>query len=308
MKIIFFGTPDFAVYSLDALIKSERHETLAAVTQPDRPRGRGNKVSFSPVKEAALAAGVPVLQPERVKSDVFYNKLKKYGADIFIVAAYGRVLPERLLTLPKYGAVNVHASLLPKYRGAAPIQRAIMNGEKKTGVTIIQMDKGIDTGDMILKKEIEITETDTGGSLHDKLALLGAESLLAALFLLEKGEARPEKQDDCAASHAPMLDKETGRVNWNGEPEKIIDQIRALCPSPGAYTFYKGGQIKIYSGAKTESPPGSPGEIFFTGGRLSVKANGGGVIINEMQKTGGKRMDSADFARGVRIAEGESFE
>ena len=310
MKLIFFGTPEFAACSLRALI--DEHEVLSVVTQPDRPSGRGGKITFSAVKETAISAGIPVMQPEKIKTKIFFNELKSYGADIFVVAAYGRILPERVLNIPQHGSVNVHASLLPKLRGAAPIQRAIMNGEKKTGVTIMQMDEGIDTGDIILQKEIEIHETETGGGLHDKLAPLGASALLEALFFIEKGEAKRMKQDDELASYAPMIGKETGHINWNGATRDIINQIRGLNPFPAAYAYDKmnpgSGPLKIFAAEPIINVVGSPGEIRVSpAGEIIMKTGDGAVVIKEIQKTGGRRMDSAAFQRGRRLSDGDMF-
>ena len=309
MRIIFFGTPEFAAISLAALF--EAHEVAAVVTQPDRPRGRGNRVSFSPVKEAALCAGVPVHQPEKIRGEIFYNKLRSYGADAFVVAAYGKKLPERLLNMTRFGAVNVHASLLPKYRGAAPIQRAIMNGEKITGISIMQMDAGIDTGDVILQTEIKIDENETGGGLHDKLARLGARALTEALFLLESGRVVLKKQDDSSASYAPMILKDTELIDWSKKTREIMNLIRALNPAPGAHTFYGGAQIKIFS-AEAESNKdiilsGTPGKIYVDKNGIKIETGDGLLKINEIQKTGGKRMRSDAFLRGNKIEAGGTF-
>ena len=301
MKIIFMGTPDFAVYSLKALL--DNHEISAVVTQPDKPRGRGKRVSFCPVKEIAADNKIPVIQPEKIKSKGFYNQVKSYNADIFVVVAYGRMLPEVILQMPKYGAVNVHASLLPKYRGAAPIQWAIINGENKTGITIMQMDKGIDTGDMILKKEIPITGLDTGGSLHDKLARTGAQALLEALALIEKGEASWEAQDDSLASYAPMINKDTGCINWNKNTDEIINLVRALNPWPGAYTMHNETQLKIFSAAEYKGAFGKPGELSISDSKeLIIKTGDTGLLLKEVQRPGGKKMGSAAFLRGNRLS------
>ena len=259
MKIVFFGAPEFAAVILTSLIGA--HEMIAVVTQPDRPAGRGGKTVPGAVKQLALTAGIPVLQPERIKNAYFYGALKHYNADIYVVAAYGRILPERVLTLPQYGAVCVHPSLLPKYRGAAPIQRAVIAGEKQTGVSIMQMDPGIDTGDILLQETIEIFDDDTYGSLHDRLAVLGARLLADALGLIGLGEIEFVKQNDADASRAEMIDKDTGRIDWNKPPREIIDLIRGLNPKPGAYTAYNGETLKIWSAAATDAADGPPGAI-----------------------------------------------
>ena len=302
MKIVFMGTPEFAVYSLEALLAE--HEVCVVVTQPDKPRGRGKKVTFSPVKEKAVSAGIPVLQPSKVKTSKFANELSSFNADIFVVVAYGRILPGHILNIPRYGAINVHASLLPKYRGAAPIQWAIINGESKTGITIQQMDEGIDTGDIILVEEIPIAGDDTASSLHDKLARLGAQALLAAIKLIESGKAQHKPQDENMACYAPMIDKNTGRIDWNKNSKEIMNLIRGLNPYPAASTFYNGAPLKLYAAEETEAS-GNPGEISIShSGEIIVKTKDSGICIKEMQKTGGKRMDSASFQRGNHLVPG----
>ena len=306
MKLIFFGAPEFSAVVLSSLI--DTHEVLAVMTQPDRPAGRGGKIVPGEVKKLAVSAGIPVLQPVKIKNNFFYDALKSYGADIFAVAAFGRILPERLLTLPKYGAVCVHPSMLPKYRGAAPIQRAVMNGEKQTGVSVMQMDPGIDTGDILLRETVEITDNDTYGSLHDRLAVLGARLLTDALGLIEIGEIERVKQNDADATYAAMIDKETGRIDWDKPPAEILNLIRGLYPRPGAYTIYNGEALKIWSAAATDDANGFHGAISVSpAGEIIVAARGGGVVLKEMQAPGAKRMGSAAFQRGRRLPEGDMF-
>ena len=238
MRVIFMGTPDFAVASLEALLRE--HEVLAVITQPDKPKGRGKKLAFSPVKEYALAHGLAVLQPERVKAPKFVEELRKYNAELIAVTAFGQILPEKILNMPEYGCINVHGSLLPKYRGAAPMQRAIIDGETVTGITTMFMAKGMDTGDMLLKTEVEITPEDNFETLHDKMAAAGASLLLETIAGLESGMIQriPQKEED--ATYAPMIDKETGHISWEKGGQEIINLMRGLTPGPGAYTLYEG--------------------------------------------------------------------
>lgn len=304
MKIIFMGTPDFSVPCLEALVANPAHEVLAVVTQTDKPVGRSKKLVFPPVKQAAVSHNIEVLQPEKIKNKEFVEVLAQYNADIFIIAAYGQILSEQILSLPKYGCINVHASLLPKYRGASPIQSAIINGETVTGVTIMQMDKGLDTGDMLYKKEIEIDKDDTGGSLHDKLSIAGAEALKEALDLIEKNALTPQKQNGESATYAPLLNKEMGRIDWAQPPKRIVDLIRGLDPWPGAYTIYKNEKIKIWKAEICgQMSSGNCGEIIKTSKSegIYVSANGGAVLITELQAAGGKRMKAADYLKGNEI-------
>jgi len=297
------GTPDFAVPSLKALIKE--HNVLAVVTQPDKPRGRGKKMMFPPVKEAAVEAGIQVFQPEKIKNDNFISELEKFNADIFVVTAYGQILPEKILNMPKFGCINVHASLLPKYRGAAPIQWAIINGEKVTGVTIMYMEKGLDTGDMILKKEIAIAEDDTYGSLHDKMSEIGALALIDAIELLEKGEVKPEKQNDEASCYAKKINKEFGKIDWNKNSKEILNIIKGLNPTPGAYTFLNGEVFKIWRAEEYQCDSGKAGIIVDVNKKgFIVKTNDSAIIVTEVQAKGGKKMSCADYLRGHPVEKG----
>jgi len=308
------GTPDFAVPALEKLIAW--HEVLAVVTQPDRPKGRGNRLTPPPVKETALLHGISVLQPEKVRGNAgFTAELRAYNADVFIVAAYGQILPAEILGMPKYGCVNIHASLLPKYRGAAPIQYAIINGETVTGITIMQMDKGIDTGDILLQKAIEIEPGDTGGSLFGKLAILGGEGIAEALPLIEKGLITPIKQDNDKASHAPMLTKQSGEIDWNRTSAEVANLVRAMEPSPSAYGVLDGEVLKV-RGAKPffnreihekdeKSKAGTVVGVIKNG--IIVKTGDGAVLVTEVQARGGKRMDCADYLRGHDVYAGMRF-
>ena len=301
MKLIFMGTPDFAVESLRALVLAG-HEVVLAVTQPDKPKGRGHKLAPPPVKEYAQECGIPVYQPTSVKTDEAYDELSSYGADAFIVAAYGKILPERILNLPKYGCINVHASLLPKYRGAAPIQWSIAMGETVTGVTTMQMDVGLDTGDMLKKATVEITENETGETLHDKLATIGAEVLLDTLRALENGTLTKEKQDDSLSCYAPMLSKETSKIDFNKSAKEVRNLIRAMNPYPAAHTLYEGNRMRVFSAAFCDSGSGKPGEI------LSVSSDGicvscadGALLLTEIQFDGKKRMPVSEYLKGNKI-------
>ena len=221
MKIIFMGTPEFSVGALESIIQAG-HQVLLVVTQPDKPKGRGKEMQMTPVKECALKYDIPVFQPVKVKTPEAVDKLREYDADVFVVAAFGQFLSEEILNMPKYGCINIHASLLPRYRGAGPIQRVILNGEKETGITIMQMDKGIDTGDMLLQSRIQIDEKETGDSLHDKLAAEGARLIVEALPKIEAGELTPVKQNDEESCYAKMLQKSMGRIDWSLSAEEII--------------------------------------------------------------------------------------
>ena len=245
MKVIFMGTPDFSVGTLKALVEAG-HEVVLAVTQPDKPKGRGGKMQYPPVKETALELGIPVFQPKKVRDPECIEELRKYHADIMVVIAFGQILPKEILEMTPYGCVNVHASLLPAYRGAAPIQWAVINGEKVSGVTTMQMDEGLDTGDMIMKTEIVLDEKETGGSLHDKLAETGAKLCVQTLKALEDKTATWEKQGESPTEYARMLDKKLGDIDWSQEAVSIERLIRGLNPWPSAYTGWNGKVMKIW--------------------------------------------------------------
>ena len=305
MNIVFMGTPDFAVPTLEKLI--EHHNVVAVVSQPDKPKGRGKKLVPTPVKEFALNNGITnILQPTSIKDESFIPELEKLNADIFVVAAYGQILTEKVLNIPKYRCINVHGSLLPKYRGAAPIQWSIINGEEKTGVTIMYMEKGLDSGDMILKKEIEITKDDTYKSLHDKMSIVGADALIEALNLIETGKCNPEKQDDSISTYAPMISKETGHINWDNSSKNIINLIRGLNPIPMAYTIYNNEIFKIYKAEEINGYNGKIGEIIDIINKKGfvVKTKDSALLITEIQAKNGKRMNTSDYLRGHTIDKG----
>lgn len=306
MKVVFMGTPDFAVPVLEALIKN--HQVVAVVSQPDKPKGRGKKLQPTPVKAVAEANNIPVYQPERIKDDEFVDFLEKIEADIYVVVAYGQLLSQRILDIPKYGCVNVHGSLLPKYRGAAPIQWSIIDGEEKTGVTIMYMVKKCDAGDMILKKEIKIEPEDTYETLHDKMAPVGAEALIEALDLIEKGEVKAEKQDDELSCYASMITRDMGIIDWSKSSKEIKNKVRGFNPVPAAYTNYGEDVLKIFKADILEGyDNGEIGEILAVDKKKGfvVKTGDGAVMVTEIQAKGGKRMNCADYMRGHEIEVGK---
>ena len=340
MKIVFMGTPDFAAGALEALI-SAGHEITAVVTQPDKPKGRSSELIPPPVKQCALKYNIPVMQPRRIKTPEAVARLKQYPADIYVVAAFGQILSQEILDIPEYRCLNIHASLLPKYRGASPIQHVIIEGEEKTGITIMQMDAGIDTGDMLYKKEIPIEDTDNYETLHDKLMVLGGEAIVEALSLLEQGKLTPEKQDDSLSCHAPLIDKGMGRIDFTRSALELDRLIRGLTPWPGTFTSCRGRQLKIWraaaAGGAVKDVSGDveavheaaadvsgsqasdrdltgicgkkgavPGEILRVDRDSVTVAAGDGILkIYELQLEGKKRMTAHDFLLGVKLQPGE---
>jgi len=305
LKIVFMGTPDFALASLDKLIDGG-YEIAAVVTQPDRPKGRGKKLTPPPVKERALGAGLRVLQPERVKDSGFIEALKELSPDIIIVVAYGQILPEEIINLPAMGCINVHASLLPKYRGAAPINWCIINGESRTGVTTMYMDKGMDTGDILLQRETEIGENETAGELHERLAALGADLLLETLEGLQRNEVERKAQDHSAATYAPQLDRETGRVDWNSDAKSIYNLIRGTNPWPGCYTVYKGERMKLWEAKVLEQKSrGTAGKVLEAGhGGMLVQAGSGTLLVTKIQMPSSRVMTVDEYLRGNSLETG----
>ncbi len=301
MRVVFMGTPDFAVPTLERIIQ-DGHEVIAVVTQPDKTRDRGLKLQYSPVKECALKHNIQVMQPDRIKKDIeFIEEYKELKPDVTVVVAFGQILPKDILESPKYGAINVHGSLLPNYRGAAPIQWAVINGDKVTGITTMHMDEGLDTGDMILKKEIEIGEEETAGELYDRMAMLGAEALSETLKLIEKGEAKREKQPE-EYTYAPMLTKETGKIDWNKKTEEISSLVRGVNPWPGAYTELNGKKFKISRVAKANGN-GIPGSIISASSKegLIIATTDGAIELIEIQPENKKKMLAKDYLRGNTI-------
>lgn len=302
MKVVFMGTPDFAVGTLEEII-SAGHEVVLVVTQPDKPKGRGKGVQFPPVKQCALAHGIEVFQPVKVKEDQNSEYIKKFKPDIMVVAAFGQILPQSLLELPEYGCINVHASLLPKYRGAAPIQWAVINGEQVTGVTIQRMAMGIDTGDIISKCEVRIAEDETGGSLFDKLAKAGAELCVETMDMLKNGTAEFIPQDHEAATHTSMITKELGDMDWNRPAAELERLIRGLNPWPSAYTRLKNKTLKIWKAAVLDEESGKqPGTVVrLEKDGLIVQTKQGCLKLLEVQLEGKKRMDAGAFLRGCPV-------
>ena len=305
MKIVFMGTPDFAVGTLEAIIEAG-HEVLLVVTQPDKPKGRSGALQYTPVKECALAHGIEVFQPTKIRLEENVAFLRKYEADIFVVAAFGQILPKSILDMPKYGCINVHASLLPKYRGAAPIQWAVINGDKVTGVTIQQMDIGVDTGDIIVTKELAISEEETGGGLFDKLAVVGAEACLEALEQIANGTATRTPQNHDEATHVSMISKEFGNIDWNKSAVEIERLIRGLNPWPSAYTKLDGKTFKIWKAkVVSEENEYATGCIIRVGkGEMLVQTGNGLLSLLEVQLEGKKRMEVDAFLRGYQVEEG----
>ena len=302
MRVVFFGTPEFALPSLEALTRN--HEVLAVCTQPDKPRGRKLMLTPSPVKEFALSKGITVYEPRTLKkNDAFFETLKGLQADVFVVAAYGHILPGRFLCLPVHGSVNVHASLLPKYRGASPIHAALLFGDKTTGVTIMQMDTGLDTGDMILSVETEIAENDDFVGLHNRLAQLGADALTDALCQIGAGTAKRTPQDSSLSSYAPTIKKSDGKINWEDGTGQILNRIRAFSVWPGCFTMTDAGPLKINSGERFDTNSTvNPGMAIYANQNegLVIKTGDGAIRVLELTPSGGKKMSPKDFLRGRR--------
>ena len=303
MKILFMGTPDFAVPCLEILIKNG-HDVCGVVSQPDKPKGRGHKLVPPPVKACAVENCISVYQPDSLRDKALLPILEELEPELIVVVAYGKILPEYILNFPKYGCVNVHASLLPKYRGAAPIQWSVINGEKETGVTTMYMEKGLDTGDMILKSVTQIGENETYGELHDRLSVMGAELLAKTVPEIEKGTAPREKQEDALSNYAPMISRETGKIEWNKSAEEIVNLIRGCNPYPGAYTMYKDEVLKIFSAVSGDKRSGECGSIKVASKKLEIVCGDGKCIIaDEIQFKGGKRMNVASYLNGHSIDE-----
>lgn len=306
MRVVFMGTPDFSVPTLECIIEAG-HEVIGVVTQPDKAKGRGKKVVYTPVKEKALEHGLTVYQPRRAREPEFIEQMRALNPDVMVVVAFGQILPKELLDIPKYGCVNVHASLLPKYRGAAPIQWAVIRGEKVSGVTTMQMDVGLDTGDMLLKTEVSLAEDETGGSLHDKLSVLGGDLLIETLKGLEAGTIVPEKQDDSqSGKYARMLDKSLGKIDFSMRAEEIERLIRGLNPWPSAYTSYNNKTMKLWKARVVPGGEAVPGQVLAVDKKgFTVQTGDGALQILELQMEGKKRMDAGAFLRGCPLTAGE---
>lgn len=305
MRVIFMGTPDFAVEILEELIRAG-HEVALAVTQPDKPKGRGNAVQESAVKKCAVAHGIRIFQPEKIREDKNVQYLRACEPEVIVVAAFGQILPEAVLSMPKYGCVNVHASLLPKYRGAAPIQWAILNGDEITGVTTMRMDTGIDTGDMIAKCEVRIDPQETGGSLFDKLSKAGARLCVETLAMLENGTAVFTPQDHEKSTHTSMITKELGDIDWSRPAGELERLVRGLNPWPSAYTYLDNKTFKIWKSRVFPEDSGeAPGTVVRADKNgIRVQTGEGQLLLAEVQLEGKKRMDAASFLNGCHIAPG----
>jgi methionyl-tRNA formyltransferase len=307
MRIVFFGTPAFAVASLRALLQ-DRFTVAGVVTQPDKPQGRSRSALFPPpVKVFAQAQGIPVLQPVRPLGDVFATSLRRLEADIGIVVAYGHILPTDILAIPPQGMINVHASLLPRYRGAAPIQHAILRGEAETGITIMQMEAGLDSGPTIHRAATAIEPDETAGQLAKRLAELGGATLIEALSLISGGLARPQPQDQARATFAPKIDREMAHLMWERDAATLVRQVRAFDPSPGAWTTLDGAVLKLFS-AREVPGTGEPGDVLAAGDRLVVAAGRGAIAVNEVQPAGKNRLPVGAWVRGRGVAAGQRLE
>ena len=304
MRLIFMGTPEFSAPAIDALLEAG-HEIAAVFSQPDKPKGRGYNLTPPPVKVKALEHGIPVYQPTTMKDGEALRIFRDISPDVAVVIAYGRILPKEILEAPKYGCINVHASLLPKYRGAAPIQWSVIDGESKTGVTTMQMDVGLDTGDMLMKCETAIDPDETAGQLHDRLSLMGAKLIVDTLAALEQGALMPQKQDDSQSCYAKMLTKELCAVDWHRSAKEIHDQIRGLSPWPVATAVLEGKKLKLHRSAMAaqDSETAACGEIISLD-PLTVQCGEGAVELLEIQAEGKKRMNAQDYLRGHQITTG----
>ncbi|MBQ4068459.1 MAG: methionyl-tRNA formyltransferase [Lachnospiraceae bacterium] len=305
MKIIFMGTPDFSVPVLDSLVEAG-HEVVAVITQPDKPKGRGKEMQPTPVKEAALRYNIPVYQPVKVRDDEFVKVLEGFNVDVMVVVAFGQILTKNILDMPKYGCINVHASLLPKYRGAAPMQWSIIDGETKTGVAIQQMDEGIDTGDILAVEEIELDAKETYGSLHDKLTVMGGPLVVKVLEELENGTVTRVKQNDEESNYVKIIKKSFGKIDFTMDAVKIERLIRGLNPWPSAFTTFNNKTLKIWDAdVIAKEFEGEFGEIVeVTKNNFTVKTGKGALVVNELQLEGKKRMMTDAFLRGVTVEKG----
>ncbi len=304
MKIVFMGTPYYAVQVLESLINHQDHDVILCITQPDKPKDRGQKLQATFVKEYSLINNIPVLQPESLKEESVIDEIAALKPDVIVVVAYGQILPERLLSITKYGCINVHPSLLPKYRGAAPINHAILNGDKISGTTIMYMDKGLDSGDIILQQELAIEDHDTAGTFGDKLINLGANLVIETLDLIKKGEAPRQKQDDSLSTYACMLTKEMGHIDWSKTSYEIFNLIRGLNPSPVAYTFISDEKLRIWQALVFDTnKTGKHGEVIdvIKSKGIVVKTGDGAVILTEIQASSSRRMLASDYLRGHPI-------
>lgn len=310
LNIVFMGTPAFAVPSLEALI-SAGYNIVGVVTQPDRPQGRKKVLTPTPVKEAAMRHGLPVLQPQRLRAPEAVAEVAALAPDLIVTAAYGQILPKSVLELPRFGCLNVHGSLLPKYRGGAPIQRSIINGEKETGITLMYMAEGLDTGDMIASSVVAITDEDTAGTMFEKLSLAGAELLLEQLPLILEGKAQRIPQDDAESTYAPNLSRDDEKIDWNAPSREIFNRVRGLVPFSGAFTLWNGEVFKVWETAKpkeqdaSSAPGAAPGTVLEIGAEgIKVQTGDGSLLLTRVQPSGKKAMDAGEFARGGVMKKG----
>lgn len=310
MRVVFMGTPDFAVGTLKAIIEAG-HDVAAVVTQPDKPRGRSKSLVFSPVKEEAAAHGITVLQPERARDEAFVEELRTYNADVIVVVAFGQLLPASIINMPRYGCINGHASLLPKYRGASPIQWAVIDGCEYSGVTTMKMDEGLDTGDILMVEKVKLDAKETGGSLFDRLSDVGAHLLVKTLEGLEAGTITPVKQDDSESTYVKMLHKSFGKMDFNKSAAELERLIRGLNPWPSAFTYIDGKMLKIWDAdvadniSEVQTEEVKPGQVVTVGKNTFTIACGQGyLVVNEVQLEGKKRMDSGSFLRGNQLEAG----
>jgi methionyl-tRNA formyltransferase len=310
MNLIFCGTPQFAVPTLERLV-AEKFPIQLVITNPDEPRGRGHKVQPSPVKDSALRHGLPIYQPAKLRTEEARNFISQHRPDAIVIVAYGHIVPQWMIDLPPYGCINLHASLLPKYRGAAPIAWAIIQGEKETGVTTMKIDAGMDTGEILLERREPIRDDDTTETLSQRLSVIGAELMVETLRKLERGEIVPRPQDSRLATLAPRLKKEDGLIDWSRPADEIARRVRGLIPWPGAYAFFRGKQLHIW---RAEPVPGAdetaiaPGTLLLDGGRLAVACGAGTMLVlHEVQLEGRKRLAARDFVNGARVQSGEKL-
>ena len=306
IRTVFMGTPEFALGTLQGLIDAGC-DLVGVYTQPDRPKGRGKQLAAPPIKELAQKYDIPVYQPTKLRAPEAVAELQEIAPDLIVVVAYGQILPQSVLDIPKYGCINVHASLLPKYRGAAPINKVIIDGETETGITTMHMDAGLDTGDMLVKRSLVIGENETAGELHDRLALLGRETMEETLKQLCAGTLAPEKQDDDLTCYAPMMKKEDGRLDWSRTATELHNQVRGLDPWPGAYTSLNGELLKL-AATHVATGQGEPGCVITADAEgVQVACGDGVLVIGQLQLAGRKRLNAADFLRGQPLPAGTRF-
>jgi methionyl-tRNA formyltransferase len=300
-KVVFMGTPEFAVPTLQALI--QHHEVIGVVTQPDRPAGRGNQLHESPVKKGAVAAGIPVFQPEKLRRKEAIEELKQWQPDVYVVTAFGQILPQSVLDIPPFGSINVHASLLPRWRGAAPLQACIRAGDDQTGVTIMKMDAGLDTGPMLSQRALPLAPDETGQSLHDKMSVIGAEALIDTLPHYLNGKLRPQAQPEEGVTYAPQIEKEEGRIDWTKSAVEIERLVRAFTPWPGTFTSWDGKLLKILKALPPQANGGNPdnaGLVIKHQGQIAVQTGDGLFYPTQVQPEGKKAMSIDDFVRGYQ--------